>query len=188
MASEFVPRSRRGAFGAGLLLLGFLCLALWRVVSGAEHQAFAIGATPADSYAVKAGNDYSLAVPGGVRALVKHHIPQVPGQNGTVLGLSCQWSVGGSANQALSLAVESLDTKAETTVARFTSPVTGKISVTCDGWGRVFIPDADSGSSDPSGWFLLLSILALTVGASLALSAGYTASRERAAMGPAEPE
>jgi len=182
MAPEFATRTRRGAFGAGLLLLGLLCLALWRVVSGEEHQAFAKGATPADSYRVTAGNDYSLAVPGGVRAMLKHHIPKVPGPNGDALGLSCEWSVGGSANQALSLAVEALDTKAETTVARFTSPVSGGISVTCDGWGRVFIPDADSGSSDPSGWFLLLSIITLTAGASLSLSAAYESSRERAAQ------
>jgi len=180
MASDFATRSRRGAFGAGLLLLGLLSLGLWRVVSGSEHQAFAKGASPADSYAVKAGNNYSIAVPGGVNAMVDHGVQVVNGQNGQTLGLSCEWSVGGSANQALSVSVESLDTKAVTTVGHFLSPVTGNISVTCDGWGRVFIPDADSGSSDPSGWFLLLAIISLTVGASLSLSAGYEASRARA--------
>ena len=185
MASDWAPRSRRGAFGAGLLLLGLLTLALWRVVSGSEHQAFAKGATPAESYSVKAGSEYSIAVPGGVSAMLKHHIPKVPGQNGDTLGLSCEWSVGGSANQALALSVEALDTKATTTVGHFVSPVTGKISLTCDGWGRVFIPDAQSGSSDPSGWFLLLSIVTLTAGASLSLSAGFEASRARSRAGQA---
>ena len=179
MASERAPRTRRGALAIGLLLIGFLSLGLWRVISGSEHQAFAVGATPAESYQVKAGDSYSLAVPGGVSALVKHGIPKIPAQNGTTHGLSCEWSVNGSANQALSISIESLDTKATNTVAHFISPVSGPISVTCDGWGRVFVPDARSGSGDASGWFLLLSIITLTAGAVLALSAGYAASLAR---------
>lgn len=192
MASDRVPglstRSRRAAWGTGLLLIGLLSLGMWRVLSGSEHQAFAKGASPAQSYRVTTGNEYSLAVPGGVPALLKHGIPQVSGQNGLSLGLSCEWSVNGSATQALSLTVEAIGTKAETTVAHFNSPVSANISVTCDGWGRMFIPDAESGSSDPAGYFLLLSIIALTAGAGLALSAGYTASLARAAADPSEAQ
>jgi hypothetical protein len=180
MASEQVTRSPRAAFAVGLLLVGLLSLGLWRVISGSEHQAFAKGATPAESYQVTEGKEYSLAVPGGVSAMKSHGIPVVDTPNGKTLALTCLWSVNGSASQALNITIESMDTKAVTDVARFTAPVSGQLSVTCDGWGRVFIPDAGSGSSDPSGWFLMLSIITLTVGAALALSAGYSASVQRA--------
>ena len=180
MASDLVTRSRRGALAVGLILIGLLSLGLWRVISGSEHQAFAIGATPAESYPVHEGDTYSLAVPGGVSALLKHGIPKVSGQNGDTVGLTCSWSVNGSGSQALSTTPESVDTKAVTTVASFAAPVSGNMTVTCNGWGRMFIPDAASGASDPSGWFLVLSILTLTAGASLGLSAGYRASVLRA--------
>jgi hypothetical protein len=188
MALDLVSRSRRGALATGLLLVGLLCLGLWRVISGSEHQAFAQGATPPESSAVTANHSYSLAVPGGVPALLKHGIPEVSGQNGTTLGLLCRWSVAGSAFQALSISVEAIGTKAETTVGHFDSPVTGNISVTCDGWGRMFIPDADTKSGDPSGYFLLLSILTLSLGGGLALSAGYTASMQRGSRRASDDE
>jgi hypothetical protein len=179
MAQEQTRLSSRGAIAVGLLLIGLVSLGLWRVISGSEHQAFAIGATPAESYLVHEGDQYSLAVPGGVSALTKHGIQTINGQNGQSLALTCLWSVNGSGGQALNITTEALDTKAETTVAHFTAPVTGQLTVTCDGWGRMFIPDAQSGSGDPSGWFLMLSIITLTVGSSLALSAGYRASVRR---------
>ncbi|MCW2497156.1 hypothetical protein [Jatrophihabitans sp.] len=172
--------SRRNAIAVGLILVGLLSLGMWRLVSGSEHQAFAKGATPPASSKVTAGDTYSLAVPGGATAMLDHGISKVTGAYGTVLGLTCQWSIDGSANQALTVSAEAPDTKAETTVGHFTAPASGNISVSCDGWGRMFIPDAESGSSDPSGLFLLLSIITLTIGASLALSAGYQGSLARA--------
>jgi hypothetical protein len=168
--------ARRGTIAVGLLLIGLLSLGLWRVVSGSEHQVFAEGATVPATSKVTAGHTYSLAVPGGVLAMVDRGIPKVTGQNGTTLGLVCTWSVDGSANQALSIQVESLDTKATNNVASFVAPATGDFSVSCDGWGQVFIPDADGGSSDPSGIFLMLSIITLTLGAALGLSSLYAAS------------
>jgi hypothetical protein len=172
----------RGAVAIGLVLIGLVSLGLWRVIGGSEHEAFAPGATPPESSKVTSGHSYSLAVPGGVQAMLRHGIQTVNGQNGSTLGLTCEWSVDGSANQALTVSVESLDTKAETKVATFTAPVTGDLSVSCDGWGRMFIPDADSSSGDPSGIFLLLSIIALTLGGALGLSAMYKASLERASL------
>lgn len=181
MALTEVTRSRRAALAIGLILIGLLSLGLWRVISGSEHQPFAVGASPAESYAVHEGDTYSLAVPGGVSALLKQGIPKINGQDGDTVGLTCSWSVNGSGSQALSINVESVDTKATTTVAHFSAPVSGNMTVTCEGWGRMFIPDATSGSSDPSGWFLLLSIITLTIGAALGLSAGYQASLRRSA-------
>jgi hypothetical protein len=183
MASEQVTRSPRAALAVGLLLIGLLSLGLWRVISGSEHQAFAKGATPAESYQVTEGKQYSLAVPGGVSAMHSHGIAELTDPSGSKsLALTCLWSVNGSGSQALNISIEAVDTKAETTVAHFTAPVSGRLSVTCDGWGRMFIPDAGSGSSDPAGWFLMLSIITLTIGAALAMSAGYATSVQRAEL------
>ena len=176
--------ARRGTIAVGLLLIGLLSLGMWRVVSGSEHLVFAEGAKVPASSKVTAGHTYSLAVPGGVSAMVAHGVPEVTGQSGTTLGLVCTWSVDGSANQALTLSVESLDTKATNNVASFVAPVTGDFSVSCTGWGPVFIPDANGGSSDPSGLFLVLSMITLTLGASLGLSSLYQASLAKSAERP----
>jgi hypothetical protein len=170
-------RSRKGGVAVGLLIVGLFCLAVWRVLSGSEHQAFAKGATPPASSAVTEGHTYSLAVPGGVPAMLSHGIAKLNSQ----LALSCDWSIGTGSPQSLPVSAEAVGTKAETKVAQFVAPVTGKIHVACDGWGAMFVPDADTGSSDPSGYFLLLSIITLTVGGVLALSVGYEVSVLRAA-------
>jgi hypothetical protein len=176
MTSEATSVYRKGTVAVVLLIAGVLCLGIWRVLSGSEHQAFAKGATPPTSSAVTSGHSYSLAVPGGVPAMVSHGISEIVSNGAQVLALTCEWSLGNGPTQSLAVSTEAIGTKAETTVAHFVAPVSGKISVTCDGWGKMFVPDADSGSGDPSGLFLLLSIAALTAGGALALSAGYTGS------------
>ncbi len=77
------------------------------------------------------------------------------GPSGGALQLTCDWSVGGSQPETLSVNPENTDTKAQTTVARFDAPITGEIRVTCANWGPVFVSDADDVSADTSGWFLV---------------------------------
>jgi len=48
--------------------------------------------------------------------------------------------------------------------------------VTCTDLGTVFVPDADNHPGDAAGLFLLLSVVALSVGGMLAMSALYAAS------------
>jgi hypothetical protein len=163
----------RGALGAGLLLAGLLCLALWRVLSGTENLAFTEGAGSPPAAHVTEGDTYSLAVPGGAPAMVAHG---VFGATGGPLSLSCEWSEGGSPTQSLSVTPENTDTKAETTVARFAAPVTGDIRVTCANWGPVFISDADDVGADTSGWFLVAAVITLTAGIGFALSAAREVS------------
>lgn len=158
----------RGALGAGLLLAGLLCLALWRVLSGSENLAFTDGAGAPPLAHVTEGNTYSLAVPGGAPAMIAHG---VYGPAGGTLELSCDWSEGGSQPQSLSVTPEKTDTKAQTTVARFAAPVSGDIRVTCANWGPVFVSDADDVAGDTSGWFLVGAVITLTAGIGFALSA-----------------
>lgn len=181
MSSEAPPHrgpALRGAIGAGLLLVGLVCLALWRVFSGTENLPFTEGAGTPPRAHVTEGDTYSLAVPGGARAMIAHGVYGPPG--GT-LQLTCEWSTGGSLSQTLNVTAESSDAKAETTVARFTAPTTGYIRVTCANWGAVFIPDADNASADISGWFLVAAVITLTIGVGLALSAAREASLRQSA-------
>ncbi len=147
---------------AVLLAVGLVLAALYRIVGVSEQHAYAPGAQPANSVRITAGRTYQLSVPGGATALHKRGIG-----SGT---LQCEWSSNGSASQVLAVTTESSD-KATNTVATFTGPFTGEIHVDCLGWGTMFVDDADDASFDLAGLFLLLSILALGVGAGLGLSA-----------------
>jgi hypothetical protein len=178
-ARSALPRrgvATMAALGVGLLLAGIFSLGLWRVLSGSENLPFADGAANPPAAHVTEGDTYSLAVPGGVRALIAHG---VYGDPQGALTLECQWSVGHVPPQVLDVNAERTDTKAETTVGRFTAPVTGSIRVTCSNWGAVFVPDADGAASDTAGWLLVASTVLLTAGVACALSAARTASLQR---------
>ena len=181
MSTVAPPSARRiatsAALGVGLLLAGVLSLGLWRVLSGGENLPFADGAAHPPAAHVTEGDTYSLAAPGGVRALIAHGVYGEP--QGT-LNLECQWSLGRAPSQALNVSAELTDTKAETTVARFVAPVTGSIRVTCANWGAMFIPDADNAPADTAGWLLVASTVLLAAGAAFALSAARLSSLVRA--------
>jgi hypothetical protein len=171
--------AHRGAVGAVLLLLGLASLGGWRLLSGIQSQPYASGATPPTSVHVTEGHSYSLAVPGGVGAMIRAGVPTTPTRNGAQLGLECSWSIHGAAAQALTVSAESVDTKAETTVGGFVAPATGALRITCAHWGAMYVPDSDDRAADVSGWLLVLSTIALTIGGALALSAGYAATATR---------
>ena len=157
------------------LLLGLALVGAWRVVGGNQNLPYDTGATPASSVRVTRGQTYSIAVPGGVGAMLARCTPTrtVGGQD--VVNLQCTWTPGSqaaspSSGQPLTLSEESTDTKAENTVGHFVSPVSGQVRVYCSGWGAVFVPDSDDRPYDWAGLSLLLATILLTVGAALALS------------------
>lgn len=154
---------RRAAVAAVLLLLGIGFAAAYRVISGTQHQAFSAGAVPPASSQVTEGKTYQLAVPGGVSGLKKRGLDVSTPQ--------CEWSVDGSGSQVLQVAAGGADTKAINVVATFISPVTGAIRVDCAGWGPMYIDNADNTPADVAGWFLVLSVIALAIGAGLGVSA-----------------
>ena len=172
---------------AVLLLVGLASWGLWRVFSGSEELPFAQSATPPSSAHVTKNKTYSLAVPGGVRAMLAHGVPLANSNGGQNLALHCSWSPGAGETRTLALSPESSETKAENTIAHFDAPITGNLHVDCDSWGAVFIPDADNRPSDTSGWALVLATITLTVGAGLGLSALRT-TWERAQQSPAPDE
>ncbi len=152
----------RVAVAAALLLIGLASWGLWRVLSGTEDLPFAQSASPPTSAHVTKDKTYSLAVPGGVRAMLAHGVPLANSNSGQTLALHCSWSPGAGETRTLALSPENSETKAENTIAHFDAPITGDIHVDCDGWGAVFIPDADNRPSDSSGWALVLAIITLT--------------------------
>lgn len=170
---------RGGAAGAViaavLLLVGCAAMGLWRVLSGTEAQPFAQGATPPSSAQVTIARTYSLAVPGGVRAMLARGVPRTGGSSAQLISLQCSWSSPGARGQTLSVSAESITTKAENTVGHFVAPLSGRIHVDCDGWGAMFIPDSDDAPADASGWALWIAIVTLTAGGAVALSVARTA-------------
>ena len=157
------------------LLIGLALVGAWRVVGGSQNLPFDSGASPASSVQVTRGHTYSIAVPGGVGAMLAHDVPTrvVDGQD--VLNLQCTWTSAASAASAssplpLTVSAEATGTKAENTVGHFVSPVSGRVRVYCAGWGAMFVPDSDDRPYDWAGLLLLLATILLTVGAALALT------------------
>jgi hypothetical protein len=167
------PIARRAVVATVLLLLGVGLAAAYRVISGTQRQAFSVGAVPPSSSQVTEAKTYQLAVPGGVTTLKK--------RGANVTAAQCEWSVGGSGSQLLQVTAAGPDTKATNVVGTFVSPVTGDIRVDCAGWGAMYIDDADNAPADVAGWFLVLAVIALAVGAGLGVSALRMAGDEAAA-------
>lgn len=163
---------------AFLVLVGLASFGLWRVLSDSTDLPYTSSASPPASARVTRDHTYSLAVPGGVRAMLARGVPTA-GSSTQLIGLQCTWTSGATsgatsgltANEALSVSAEDTSTKAENTVGHFVAPVGGRIHVECAGWGAMFIPDSDDRPADASGWALLVATIALTAGAALALSA-----------------
>jgi hypothetical protein len=156
-------RARSTVVAAVLILAGLLLLGLYRLIGGTEPHAYAPGATPPNSVQVTAGHTYRLSVPGGVKALHAQGL-----QQGT---LRCSLTGTDGIPQPLTLTRESDGTRATNVVASFTAPAGGPVHADCTGWGAMFVDDADDAPADTAGWCLLGSIVALTVGVGLALSA-----------------
>lgn len=173
-----------------LLLAGVVLAAAFRLTSGGEHRAYAMGSAPPVAVPVAEGHSYELATPGGVRTALDRGISQLPGNDGAPahLALDCTWSAGGAASQALTVAAEQVDSKAVNTVATFTAPISGSLRVSCAGLGPMYI--AGAGGGDPAGWLLLGAVIALTIGAGLGLSAlrAALATHPPAAQPQAPPE
>jgi hypothetical protein len=161
----------RAAVGSALLMLGLVCWGLSRFASAAEHHAFSTGSAPS-TFAVTNGNTYALSVRGGVPELSRH------GQQ--VSGARCEWSTAQSAPQLLQVSADVDSSKPTNVVATFTAPTTGRIAITCAGWGPVFVDDADGSSADVAGWLLVVAVISLIVGVGLALSALRSWSLSRA--------
>jgi hypothetical protein len=143
--------------------------------------------------AVTSGNTYSLAVPGGMPALLAAGVGQAGAGDagGSAPDLECQWNSPGYPPQVLKTTAEGVDTKATDVVGSFVAPVTGRLHIDCQHWGSMFVPDADGAAGDPSGWLLLASSVLLLLGGSAAVSAGWSGWARRfagrAADGDTEP-
>ena len=159
------PRQTRlNAVVAGALLVvgGLGAWALYVQKSGNEPTAFARDAKPPAYVQVHAGEDYRIAVHGGVATEAKAGIPPE--------SLTCTAAQPGRAPGALSLVYENADTKATNDIASFVAAVNGRLHVACNGLGTVFVSNAEDAPYDWSGVWLVLASLALVIGTPLVLS------------------
>ncbi len=159
-----MPRASvaRAATATGLVIAALLLGALFRILSGTEHHAFAKGAVAPDSTFVTIGDSYTLSTPGGVKTLLARGVDASRSQ--------CEWSVNGSASQALTVVAAGPGTKAVNVVGTFVAPYTGNIHVDCLGWGPMFLDNAPGSDPDYAGWLLLLATISLTLGVGLGLA------------------
>jgi hypothetical protein len=163
-------RRRRPVVAVVALLAGLVALVLWRVASNGEHLPYRDGATPQPTHVTK-DNTYSLAVPGGVPAMLRAGVLTRSVNGNEVLALQCTYAlVGGPAKTPLDLTAESTSTKAENQIAQFVAPVTGRVNIACAGWGQVFVPDSDNRPYDWAGFAVLAATILLTIAAALGLS------------------
>jgi hypothetical protein len=163
-------RPTRAAAATGLIIAGLLLAALYRIVSSSEHHSFSAGPVAPNTAHVTQGKQYTLSTPGGVKRLKQHGIEVTTPQ--------CEWSVGGSASQALTVTAAGEFTKASNVVATFVAPFTGDLHFDCLGWGPMYVDNADNASADIAGWSLLLAVIMLTAGVALGLAALRSAGVE----------
>jgi hypothetical protein len=159
------PRQTRlGAVIAGAVLIvgGLAAWALYVHESGNEPTAFARDAKPPAYVQVNAGDDYRIAVHGGVATEARVGISPD--------SLSCFAAQPGKTPGALNLIFEDADTKATDDIATFVAAVNGRLHVTCAGLGPVFVSNAEDAPFDWSGVWLVLASLALVIGTPLVLS------------------
>jgi hypothetical protein len=159
------PRQARlGAVVAGVLLVvgGLGAWALYVHMSGNEQTAFARDAKPPAYVQVHAGDDYRIAVHGGIATEAQAGIPPD--------SLSCFAAQPGKAPGALNIIYETTDTKATDDIASFVATVNGRLHVMCTGLGAVFVSNAEDAPYDWSGVWLVLASLALVIGTPLVLS------------------
>jgi len=175
MPSTSRVSATRAAVATGLIIAAVLLGALYRIISGTEHHAFAQGAVAPNTSHVTRGQSYTLSAAGGVTALKARGVDVSTAQ--------CEWSTGGTASQALVVAAAGASTKATNVVGTFVAPFTGDIHVDCLGWGPMFLDNADGAAGDTAGRLLLLATITLTIGVALGMSAlrGAGVDSERAA-------
>ena len=161
--SRTPSQGRRAVAAIVLVVAGLMFCGMYRLTAGTERHSYSPGAVPPATVRLTEGRTYELSVPGGVKAL------KAQGQD--VASPTCSYTrPGETTSSELTVQAEGADTKATNTVATFSSPVTGVVNVDCQGWGPMFVDDANDRSPDVAGWFLVVGIAMLVVGVPLALS------------------
>jgi len=156
------PSSRKAVAATILIILGIGLAALALLAHGSERLSYG-GSQPSQYVHLTAGRTYTLAVPGGIKAMNDKGIEQA--------SIPCAMTFAdGRPSQNLELTAESADSRAINVFARFTSAVTAQVHIECADLGTVFVDDADDAPHDLAFLYLTLCAIALTVGAGLLMS------------------
>jgi hypothetical protein len=145
-----------------LVLLGLVFWALYALESGSERHSYAHGGAPPTYVQLQARHTYWVAIPGGVASEAAAGLQPS--------ALHCDATAVGQAPGALAVTAEQVGTKATDQIGSFVAASTASVHVTCDGIGTVFVDDAADASFDWAGAWLVLAVIALTVGLPLTLS------------------
>jgi hypothetical protein len=169
--------SRRNAIAqlATGIVVGLLAVVVFagsRFVAANSHHAYDPGARPPPSFAVAAGRTYQLSSAESVQRLTA---------TGVLSNLGCTWSaVGRDDADQLPITSTLSDDRNLHTFALFAAPVTGSITIRCNGLDRVLVDDAEDSKPDYSALLMLISTGLALAGAVLAVAGGYAAVEEAA--------
>lgn len=168
--SALRPSKPRGS-GVGVLLiaLGALCWLLYAIQSGREQHAYAHGGAPPNYVQLEAGQQYWIAIPGGVRSEVSAGLDPA--------NLKCTLTRPDGNAEELTLAVENSDSNATDQIASFIADTSGQRHVDCTGIGSVYVDNAVDSGTDWSGVWLVLASVLLAIGFPLTLAALRAASK-----------
>lgn len=168
------PSARSAVAATILIILGVGLAALALLAHGSEGLSYG-GGTPAEYVHLTAGRTYTLAVPGGIKAMNDRGIEQA--------SMPCTMSFAdGRPSQNLDLTAEGADSRATNVFARFTAPATAQVRIKCSDIGAVYVDNADDAPRDLSFLYLVLCAVALTVGGGLLMSALRGARPRRAGL------
>jgi hypothetical protein len=159
---------RRGPIAVVLLLAGVLFGGLYRVADGVEKHSYNSGAVPPQTVRLTQGHQYQISVPGGHKALAKRGI--------SATAVQCSLTPNGGGPVQVTVTPISPDLRPTDALATFESPLSGRVHLDCGPWGAVYVDNADDSGWDYSGLFLVLTVLFLTLGVALGLSALYARS------------
>ena len=141
--------------------------------STAAH-AWTPDAPPRRTVQLSAGRDYTLSTPAGISALADQQGVDQP-------KLRCSATPQSGSAVALKVTVGQVDRRIPHIVGQFRAPFSGPAAISCTGVGRVFVDDADDAAFDAAGLLVVLTVVALLVGATLTLSGIYHFARQPSA-------
>jgi hypothetical protein len=138
--------------------------------SGRRHS-WDDAAVPSATVGLTAGRTYTLSTRGGIAGLAAVQSTDQP-------ALTCTATQRNGASTELQLTVESVDSRTLHVIGRFRSPVTGRVGVSCEQVGGVFVDNADDARVDRTVGLTVLTAVALVGAVWTGCSAGYELARD----------
>jgi hypothetical protein len=159
------PVSIQAILAVALLVFGVFFGVMYKVTNSREDHSFNAGATPPLNVELSIGKQYEISTPGGV--------DEVANRGADLKALGCTYTTPDNSDLQPLDVTPIEDGRTTHAVATFNSPITATVHVQCAALTKTFVDDADNGSADVAGFFILMCTITLTAGVALGLSVLY---------------